>query len=205
VNGVRAQHGVRINNNGAMSGFGLISNLEDGGVTSDFFVDADTFRIGTSSSTGAYASPFQVTGGNTYIRDAFIQNASVGTLKIGDDAVTVTTVSTRGDQATGGSGTLHVHSGRVYLDQPGYVLITWTGNHGYFNADFSNAYPHNLELRINGATAWTRDSGAINDYPSISYALFVWAGWTNVDIYWSGSGNQIVLGSRVLTIQGAKR
>jgi predicted phage tail protein len=205
VNGVRAQYGVRINNNGAMSGFGLISNMADGGATSDFFVDADTFRIGSSYSTGAYISPFQVSGGNTYIRDAFIQNAAVDTLKIQGNAVTVTTVSTRGDQATGGSGALLVHSGQIYMAQAGYILITWTGNHGYYDADFSNSYPHNLELRINGGTAWTRASGAINDYPSISYARYVSAGWTSIGIYWSGSGNQIVLGSRVLTIQGAKR
>jgi hypothetical protein len=205
VNGVRAQYGVRINNNGAISGFGLISNMADGGATSDFFVDADTFRIGSSYSTGSYISPFQVSGGNTYIRDAFIQNAAVDTLKIQGNAVTVTTVSTRSDGVSGAGGTHYVHGGSIYMDNAGYILITWSGAHGYSGVDFSVGYAHSLSLRINGSTVWSRSGQAINDYPSISYGQYVGAGTATIAIYWSGEGSQITLGSRALTLQGAKR
>ena len=55
-NGVKAQHAVTINNNGFISGFGLISELIDDEVTSSFSVQADSFSLASATSSGIWDS-----------------------------------------------------------------------------------------------------------------------------------------------------
>lgn len=96
LNGVKAVSTVTVDNNGVMSGYGLISELANGQVTSAFGVNADTFFIGApylnkkpfihrndwSQINGVWVPP------GTYIDTALIANATIGTAKIADLAVT---------------------------------------------------------------------------------------------------------------------
>lgn len=51
INGIRGSYGLSINNNGTVSGFGLVSDLVDGETVSSFVVSADQFSL-TNSTTG---------------------------------------------------------------------------------------------------------------------------------------------------------
>ena len=85
INGIEAIKTVTIDNNGVMSGYGLISQLKNGQVTSAFGVNADTFYIGSPSSNkkpfvqkndwseinGVWVPP------GTYIDTAYIANTTI--------------------------------------------------------------------------------------------------------------------------------
>ena len=100
INGLEGQYTVKIDNNGAVAGYGLASTTTvAGNITSEFIVNADRFGImrGGSDTTAAVA-PFVVQttattlNGETvpvgvYIADAFIKNGTITNAKIGDAAV----------------------------------------------------------------------------------------------------------------------
>lgn len=97
-NGLTARYGVTINNNGHVSGFALNSDAaENGGApTSAFVIQADKFAIVDPSvpytegnSPVSAKVPFKVTGGVTYIKEAAIEELTVGTEKIKFNAATV--------------------------------------------------------------------------------------------------------------------
>jgi len=201
IDGIEAVHGVKINNNGAVSGFGLISSLVDGAVTSDFIIDADSFRVGKSNSLGTYTSPFQVIGSTTYIKKAFIKDADIGTLKIEGDAVTVASSTTLTDALVGGANQL-VHSGSLYFDYPGYIIVLWSGAHQYYT---DPPYTHDFQLYVNGSLVQSRGGTAVEDYPMLSYGQAVGAGTTAVNVYWSAQGSSLGLSNRTLSLSGGKR
>ena len=72
INGLNAKWGVRINNNGAVTGIELNSGAN---ATSEFKVQADKFIIAPQSGGGTV--PFRVEGNTTYIEDAVIKNGTV--------------------------------------------------------------------------------------------------------------------------------
>jgi len=100
LSGLNAQYTVKIDNNGAVAGYGLASTTTvAGNITSEFIVNADRFGImrGGSDATAA-VTPFVVqttattVNGETvpvgvYIADAFIKNGTITNAKIGDAAV----------------------------------------------------------------------------------------------------------------------
>ncbi len=63
--------------------FGLGLQVDPSGVSSQFVVRADTFML-LNLANGTPVSPFAVTGGQTFIKSAFIQDASITNAKIGN-------------------------------------------------------------------------------------------------------------------------
>ncbi|MGE8098132.1 phage tail protein [Pseudomonas fluorescens] len=63
--------------------FGLGLQVDPSGVSSQFVVRADTFML-LNLANGKPVSPFSVSGGQTFIRDAFIQDGTITNAKIGD-------------------------------------------------------------------------------------------------------------------------
>lgn len=80
INGIQAKYTVKIDNNGYVSGYGLISTANNGAVTSEFKVLADSFKVFNGSTAVA---PFEVSGGVVYIKEANIQSLQVGKLVAG--------------------------------------------------------------------------------------------------------------------------
>ncbi|NBF13572.1 phage tail protein, partial [Pseudomonas sp. Fl4BN1] len=64
--------------------FGLGLQVDPSGVSSQFVVRADTFML-LNLINGTPVSPFSVSGGQTFIRSAFIQEGSIDMLKIGSN------------------------------------------------------------------------------------------------------------------------
>ncbi|ENG6105880.1 fibronectin type III domain-containing protein [Serratia liquefaciens] len=76
---------VSVNNNGYVSGIGLANS----GTESVFTIIADRFSLISSGSAAESTKvyPFVVQGGTTYLQNAMIQNAAIGTAQIKDLAV----------------------------------------------------------------------------------------------------------------------
>lgn len=92
VDGVRAIKAVTVDNNGVISGYGLMSELQNGRVHSQFGINADSFYLGNPRNNKkpfvVYSRPTVVNGvriaAGTYINTAFIANASITMAKIAD-------------------------------------------------------------------------------------------------------------------------
>lgn len=93
---IRAKYSVKIDNNGYVTGFGLISTANNSIPYSEFIVRADRFAIGSQSGPGITPEiPFIVltstdAKGNppgVYIDSVMIKNAAIGTAQIDDLAV----------------------------------------------------------------------------------------------------------------------
>ena len=93
---IKALSTVTVDLNGVVSGYGLISELENGIVKSAFGVNADTFYIGKPTDA---VKPFVVTSvpttidgiyfpAGTWINSAIIANATIGSAHIKDAAIT---------------------------------------------------------------------------------------------------------------------
>jgi uncharacterized coiled-coil protein SlyX len=100
INGLNAKYVVKIDNNGAVAGYGLASTANSAGnIVSEFIVNADRFAIlKTASDTGTPQVPFIVTTSTqvingvsvppgVYIEDAFIRNGTITNAKIGNAAI----------------------------------------------------------------------------------------------------------------------
>ena len=101
INGIQGKHTVKIDNNGHVSGYGLISTANNGTPTATFSVAADAFKIGSPSSAST-VTPFSVYTGSrtvdgvtvpagTYIENAFITAANIKTLNA--DSITTGTIN----------------------------------------------------------------------------------------------------------------
>jgi len=95
-NDIYAKYSVKIDNNGYVTGFGLISTSNNSAPFSEFLVRADRFAIGSPSGPDITpAVPFIVlttpdAKGNqpgVYMRNAMIANAAIGTAQIDDLSV----------------------------------------------------------------------------------------------------------------------
>lgn len=92
VRDVLAIRGLKIEHNGVISGYGLMSELVDGRVTSQFGVNADSFYVGSprdgKKPFATYTQPTVINGvripAGTYINTAFIANASITMAQISD-------------------------------------------------------------------------------------------------------------------------
>ncbi|WP_118873456.1 TipJ family phage tail tip protein [Moraxella bovoculi] len=92
VGNVLAIRGLKIEHNGVISGFGLMSELQNGRVTSQFGVNADSFYVGSprdgKKPFATYTQPTVINGvripAGTYINTAFIANASITMAQISD-------------------------------------------------------------------------------------------------------------------------
>lgn len=76
INGINGVYSVKIDNNGVLSGFGLMSTLAaNGSVTSDFFIRADTFAVIAPAKTPGEADsvPFAVLGATRTINGVSFQ------------------------------------------------------------------------------------------------------------------------------------
>lgn len=129
INGIEGKYAIKIDNNGHVSGFGLISTANNGTPTSTFNVAADAFKLGYADSGGTaqttipfahYNNSRTVDGvtvpAGTYIENAFITAANIKTLDvdvINLDGVTLDTSGGNLIVKSGGIGTSQIGNGAV--------------------------------------------------------------------------------------------
>jgi hypothetical protein len=102
---INAKYTVKVDVNGYVSGYGLISTANNGTPTSDFTVRADRFAVGSPSGPGiapqvpfiVYTTP-QVIGGQAvpagvYMREAFIANGTIDSARIANAAITTAKIA----------------------------------------------------------------------------------------------------------------
>lgn len=99
INGVQAKYSVKVDVNGYVSGFGLVSTANNATPTSDFIIRADKFSIASPSGPGITPIvPFivnttaQTINGvsvpaGVYMDAAYIKNGTITTAKIGNAAI----------------------------------------------------------------------------------------------------------------------
>lgn len=142
INGLYGQYFVKLDVNGRVSGFGTAND----GTVSDFAVRADKFYIAPPDSTGKGDAPFIVTTtpqvidgvtipAGTYIKAAYIAKASIDTLHIKGNAVTVPVSAFTGDTISVGSSYTTIQSLYVPAGM-GHTMLTFNAvfNFGGFDA-----------------------------------------------------------------------
>ena len=113
TNGLKAQYSVKVDNNGYVSGFGLSSEPINGAPISSFIINADRFAIVTPGYAArvpfavGYVNGTPVVGidgslvidGTLSVKEANIGTATIGTLKLQNNAATVLSAISGGDGA----------------------------------------------------------------------------------------------------------
>lgn len=201
---MEAKFTVKVDMNGYVSGFGLMSTANNSTPYSRFIVRADQFAIGSPSGPGiAPTVPFVVqtttdSYGNppgAYIDRAFIKNADIGTLKVGGHAITVpmSGVSYPGTTHGASSYGLMMTSSYSNLDSAAWISITVnsvvaaTGNANwrvgaYIFDGNSGAFFTAFDLACSlypGMASTPVFSGLIQVPYDASWCVAVWAGNNN--------------------------
>ena len=214
LNGLNAQYTVKINNNGHVSGFGLASTAVNGVPTSTFAVVADRFVIAAPS--GATTTPFQVVASGYYlngeyvapgvymndayikrgfITEAYIGSASVGTLKIAGNAVTVPGAN---------SGSRYSATVTIHLSVSAPVVLIAT----FYGQKISHFNPQILRNGLVVVTGVGQSSGGVDpilpvtitgvDHPGEGTHTYTVNGWYGYDTTEASTNT-------TLTVIGAKR
>jgi len=156
INGLEAQYTVKIDNNGAVAGYGLASTTTAAGnIVSEFIVNADRFAImrGGSNTTAA-SVPFAVQASSTtlngvtvpsgvYVTDAFIKNGSIVNAKIGNAAIDNAKIASldAGKISSGKIATSRLSIDSNFLSVDGsdqLQLVTSNGSNGIKVENLSN-------------------------------------------------------------------
>lgn len=129
IDGVKSLKTISIDNNGVVAGYGLISELVDGSVTSAFAINADQFYIGNPSSG---KKPFIVLTGpgtvngvsvpaGTYIDTAYIGDATISSAKIGKLDANKITVGSSSTYESGYNPSTNLQEAKDYVDIDSYA------------------------------------------------------------------------------------
>ena len=176
VNQIGALWTARVSVNGLVGGFGVYNNGEF--VEAGF--DVDRFWIGRTQANKR--KPFIIENGTTYIDSAVIREASIGTLKIAGNAVTV--------PASGTSGVGGSPSCSLYMPEAGVVFVTTTIWFYEQSVSDGGALLAALSLQIDCSTGekkgfvWHHGAHARHTTVTTSARFNVPAGWTTFSAYW---------------------
>ena len=141
INGIRGVHALKIDTNGVISGYGLISELVNGQVKSQFGINADNFFIGAPSSNKkpfvVYTTPGVINGvtvpAGTYIDTAFIGAATIGTAHIRDLGVTTAKIG-NGAITTAKIGDLQVDTLKIANNAVTVPVYSYVSGNTYMNS-----------------------------------------------------------------------
>lgn len=185
VNGIQGKYSVKIDNNGNVAGFGLISTANTGvpttGTGSAFIIAADRFAISADYNTSETALanvdkyPFKVFTANTtvngevipagvYIKDAYIHDAQITDAKIKDATITNAKIVgleagkiTSGDIQITNSNDIKIYQGKTSYSSTSSGF--WLGNlngSAAFNIGDSTKY-----FKFDGGSGVFEATGAI--------------------------------------------
>ena len=192
-----------------MAGIGIGVEVNGTTVESQILLSAQRVAV-VNEDTGGLTVPFAIQGGQVFINEAFIANASitkakigdaqVETLKIGANAVTVPLAQTFYGTTEGNNGASAVATASIYIDQPGMVFAASTGYISY-GTGWKNC---GTELFINGTSVSAGGGAEAWVNAAHSGGLYCSVGWVTVQLNFNGQpGCRIINPS--LFIMGAKR
>ena len=141
--------------------------------------------------------------GSSGLTGTYIKDATVGTLKIGANQITVPVGTTLAGSVNGSNTIVTVMSLSVTLAQAGKLLVS---------ASLGQTYPSGTRsftayIYINGNLVTQRNAGtgSYNEAPSLIAALDVAAGTHTVQCRWKGQDAAIVLDGGAMFALGAMR
>ena len=140
--------------------------------------------------------------GTSGITGTFIKDATIGTLKIGANQVTVPIAASLGSTLIGNSTTVGVLYISIYLSQPGLLLVSASMGHSYSSLTGFESY-----IYIDNALVQVRHAGngSYMEAPSMIFSQAASAGWHSVELRWNGHGSAIHLNSADMFVLGAMR
>jgi hypothetical protein len=220
---INSRYTVKIDTNGYVSGFGLMSSANvDSRPYSDFIVRADRFAIGSPSGPGIPpAVPFTVLtttdgAGNppgVYMDSAFIKNASittariadlaVDTLKIAGNAVTIPSFYSASDTITGAGEDNPTTLAELWINMQtaGHIMAIGAAAQWYASG---TKYWH-IYLYIDDTMMMVIGGLSVTVAPSVSGGMYVSAGPHVVRMRWTAYDGSISITNRNLVVLGVKR
>ena len=189
INGLYARWSIKVDINGRISGIGFAAT----GDTSDFAIRADKFYIAPPDSEGKGDTPFIVLStaqqvgdtiipAGTYIKSAYIHDASIDTLKIRSQAVSVV-AATKVNLAYGGTVSFSGSTQAVYLDAAGSMVQVTAF---FMGAGFSGQV--RFDLVVNGSVVDSYISSGSSE-ASLTLPFVVSGGYGNSAYYINVSGS----------------
>jgi predicted phage tail protein len=209
VNGIKALRTIKVDVNGVVSGYGILSKLVDGQVTSSFGVNVDTFFVTHPGYSGKH-KPFtigRVNGVNTVgISGNLVVDGSVTSTKIAPNSVIVPQSDRGVSPVVGNGGWQSVAS--LYIHNPSQfqmnILGLFSARVGYSATPCTTGY----HVRKNGSILVDFGSlGAVLDFPSFQFNDVIPPnGSANYEIYFFAANSRATMSvNRFLTIWGAIR
>jgi hypothetical protein len=153
INGIEGKYAVKINNNGHVSGFGLISTANNATPTSTFTVTADAFKIVDTSGAATPTSPFEVyttsrtvdgvtVPAGVYMENANITAANIKTLDVDVINLDGVTLDTSGGQLivkNGGVNTTQIATNAVTKSAYANVATNYYYDHATYGGSNSGS------------------------------------------------------------------
>lgn len=207
VDGIQGKYAVKIDNNGHVSGFGLVSEANDVAIagdgisgeplptTSTFTIAADAFKIVDTSGEATPTSPFAVyttsrtvdgvtVPAGVYMENAFITSAEIKTLDA--DVIKVGTLDAD-----------RINIDGVTLDTSGGKLIVAESGIGTTNV-VSRAITDQTSFNSSSATFTSTGSTTLGSFTTTEASQFILVNGS-CNIYGTGTGTSYSL---ALTIDG---
>lgn len=193
---------AKVQANGLIGGFGIWNNGTE--VQAGF--DVDTFWVGRTTGVGGDAvKPFIIADGKVFMNEAHIRTASIDSLKLKGEAVTVPVTVTKEHGRKRGTGKynyMQANIGYVVMDEPGLVYILATASQAFYK----NSDVHwDFAIKVNDQGPYRQIEGRqAESAPVISVTVPVPAGKSKIEVLWSGD-SQVGLGYCELFMMGVKR
>lgn len=219
ITGIRGEYSIKIDSGGRVVGFGLLATQEPGGPPDSIFaVVADKFAIAYPGQETKY--PFMVgmvngqstigvngnmiIDGTLVVKAANIENASITTLKLAGETVSIPVVSTSPDIQRRGRGEgqwIIINEGYMKLDQAAVIYILVTAAQGFDKV--SNVY-WGFEIRVNGQPLRGIMGRQANDAPAMSLSIGLQPGTHFIEVAWSAA-KEVIQGYCELYMSCVKR
>lgn len=187
IDGFGASYTLRIDNNGILSGFGLVS---DPNGNSEFAINADRLVVG---HPGSLEKVFEVVSGQVRMRQAIIDrmrvnsaqidNLTIGTNQISVNAVTLTHSVQRGSPMYGSGQFQDALVYNLFAPYDCYLTMIVTGSQGFPNGDRL----WNIRLFGDGGQIAAAGGQKTADAFAISGFMHVPAGNHEIRLMWQGA------------------
>ena len=211
VDAIKGVHAVKINNNGTIRGYGLVSEIIDGDPISDFVMDVDRVFLGTSSDDpNDFKVAFSIVDGVAYIEDLEVKEGRIKTLMLGNNAATAADFGQVSNNSAGqGMGT-EINGPSADIEIPpnvtAKILISVNYQQGYLAQPRLWGYKIVGLLDLNTLNILTRTNmEATNDQACVTHLITITNNTNSAkDLIvfgnWYGEDSDIVLQKATISI-----